>query len=53
VFDQGHGKTTSRIIKTILNKLLFFTAKNDFTKYISINRSQVKFFTYCSPSANV
>jgi hypothetical protein len=34
LFNQGNGKTTSRIIKTILNKLLFFVAKNDFTKYI-------------------
>ena len=46
LFNQKTGKTSRKVIKTILNKLVFFARKNEFTKYISINRSQINFFTY-------
>ena len=35
-----------KFIKTILNKLLFFVKKNNFTKLISIKESKIYFFIY-------
>lgn len=36
----------SKVTKNILNHLLFFSKKNNFTKLISIRNSKIKFFKY-------
>jgi len=38
--------TIKKLIKLILNNLLFFVKKNEFSKYISLESSKISFFKY-------
>lgn len=40
-------KTINQFIKLILNNLLFFCKKNEFSKYISLKCNKICFFKYC------
>lgn len=47
IFNINQKKNLIKFfIKKILNILLFFTKKNDFTKLISIKESKINFFSY-------
>ena len=47
IFDYKSNAFIRNIIKFILNKLLFFTKKNEFQKRISIKKSNIVYFNYC------
>lgn len=44
--DKQQKNIIKKLIKSILNNLLFFVKKNEFSKYISLESSKICFFKY-------
>jgi hypothetical protein len=42
----GKDNLIKKLIKNILNNLLFFKKQNNFTKLISLENSKINFFRY-------
>ena len=43
---DGQDNLIKKLIKNILNNLLFFMKQNNFTKLISLENSKINFFRY-------
>ena len=46
IFTQTSQNILKKIIKKFINQILFFVTKNEFEKYLSLDNSNLTFFSY-------